>query len=81
MVEGEIEKMSGSAENMAHGAWEKSSRPEIVVNLATANRMLSLLRPVIDDMLTSRPMVWLMSPRFAATISVPGIGVPAIPPE
>jgi len=46
--------MSGSAENMAHGASEKSSRHEVVVNLATANRMLSLLRPVIDDLLSGQ---------------------------
>ena len=46
--------MSGSAENMAHGASEKPSRHEVVVNLATANRMLSLLRPVIDDLLSGQ---------------------------
>src|SRR5947209_8691117 len=43
--------MSGSAEYQAHGASETTTRPEAVVNLATANRMVPLVRRIIDDIL------------------------------
>jgi hypothetical protein len=41
--------MSGSAENTASSAFEDSGRREVVLDLATANRMLLLVRRIVDD--------------------------------
>jgi hypothetical protein len=41
--------MSGSAENTASSASEKPERRDVVLNLATANRMLPLVRQIVAD--------------------------------
>ena len=46
--------MNGSTENRAHGASEKPSPKLVVMNLATANKMLPLIRAIVADVLASR---------------------------
>lgn len=43
--------MSGSAENTASSASEKPERRDLVLNLATANRMLPLVKQIVADIL------------------------------
>jgi hypothetical protein len=43
--------MNGSTENTAHGASEKPGRRETLFNLATAQRMLPLVRRIVADLL------------------------------
>jgi hypothetical protein len=43
--------MNGSTENAAHGAFEKPGRRETLLNLATAQRMLSLVQRIVADIL------------------------------
>jgi len=54
--------MSGSAEYQAHGASETPTRPEAVVNLATANRMVPLVRRIIDDILRHQRQLAQLQP-------------------
>jgi hypothetical protein len=46
--------MNGSAENTAHGASEPSARREVVLNLATARRMLPLVQRIVADILQNQ---------------------------
>ena len=43
--------MNGSTENTAHGASERPSREERMVDLATARRMVPLVRHIVADLL------------------------------
>src|SRR5206468_747621 len=44
-------KMNGSTENQAQDASEKPERRPVVVNLATARRMLPLVQRVVNDVM------------------------------
>lgn len=46
--------MSGSMENMAHSASERPERREVILNLATAGRMISLVRRIVTDIREQR---------------------------
>ena len=54
--------MSGSAEYQAHGASETPNRPEAVVNLATANRMVPLVRRIVEDILRHQRQLAQLQP-------------------
>jgi hypothetical protein len=46
--------MNGSTENRAQGASAKAEAREVVLNLATARRMLPLVQRIIDDVLQNQ---------------------------
>jgi hypothetical protein len=46
--------MNGSTENTAHGAPEKPGRGPVLLNLATARKMLPLVERIVADVLHSR---------------------------
>ena len=49
--------MSGSTENTAFSASEKPGRREAVLNLATAGRMVSLVRRIVADVLEQETLL------------------------
>src|SRR5262245_32600329 len=46
--------MNGSTENTKSGAFEKPSRRHAVLTLDTANRMLTLVRRIVDDLVQTQ---------------------------
>jgi hypothetical protein len=54
--------MNGSTENTAHGAPEKRGRGDILLNLATARKMLPLVQRIVADILHSQRSLARLTP-------------------
>src|SRR5690349_17377832 len=56
--------MSGFIENTAHNAPDKPDRPEVVLDLATASKMVPLVRGIVADILEHQRHLAALEPEL-----------------